>query len=481
MPRFLFVLLAFITWGWTADPTPRRPSREHKVYFENTPNELNVYKLYGRFDGKTVFILGGIQGDEPGGVLSADLYPDLVLEKGNLIVIPRANFHSIILNTRGVNGDMNRRFDRNQPKDIDDQIVEIIKSLMAESDLFLNLHEGSGFYRETYIDDLHNPRRYGQSLIADADVYIHKGDTLKLGNMAQRVLDGMNYKVDNPEHRFRFFNMRTLDPDTRYPEQRKSATYFALTNYHIPAFGVETSKEIPNLELKIRYHNYVINEFLKIMGVEPEHPAIIFEPPRLIYLLLAINDQEPRLAENNSTVLIKPNDKVKVVHIESNYGRGLSCDIIGLGSDQDFQKPFIIRQPTSIIVRKDNKVIGEIKLAFTVAPTPPMLAEEDALLVEIDGQPRKVKIGSTLTLKRGVVLKILDVNLGDYSPTDVKVNLKGFVPAGKVNDGEDRGYLINTRYLAWIKYSLDGEGRSYPITITAGEEEVGRVVIQFEE
>jgi len=39
----------------------QRPSRNHKVYFENTPNELNVYKLYGRKDGKTVFILGGIQ------------------------------------------------------------------------------------------------------------------------------------------------------------------------------------------------------------------------------------------------------------------------------------------------------------------------------------------------------------------------------------------------------------------------------------
>jgi hypothetical protein len=30
------------------------------------------------------------------------------LKKGNLIVVPRANFYSIIMNDRGPNGDMNR-------------------------------------------------------------------------------------------------------------------------------------------------------------------------------------------------------------------------------------------------------------------------------------------------------------------------------------------------------------------------------------
>jgi len=104
----------------------KRPYQECISYFENTPNQLNVYRLYGRFDGNTVFILGGIQGDEPGGFLSADLYPNLVLDRGNLIVIPRANFHSIIKNSRGVNGDMNRRFDNKPPNDIDNPICSSI-------------------------------------------------------------------------------------------------------------------------------------------------------------------------------------------------------------------------------------------------------------------------------------------------------------------------------------------------------------------
>ena len=54
-------------------------------------------------------LIGGIQGNEPGGFLSADLYADMSLEKGNLIVVPRANFYSILLNKRGPHGDMNRK------------------------------------------------------------------------------------------------------------------------------------------------------------------------------------------------------------------------------------------------------------------------------------------------------------------------------------------------------------------------------------
>lgn len=184
--KTILLIGLIISWqvasGLTAEI--KRPSREHEVYFENTPNELHVYKFYGRFDGNTIFILGGIQGDEPGGYLSADLYPDLVLDRGNLIVVPRANFHSIILNKRGVNGDMNRRFDRKQSTDIEDQIVAIIKQLMSESDLFLNLHDGSGFYSKTYIDKNRNPYCYGQSIIADADQVVLNGDTLKLEEMA---------------------------------------------------------------------------------------------------------------------------------------------------------------------------------------------------------------------------------------------------------------------------------------------------------
>ncbi len=454
----------------------KRPSRDYKVYFENTPNELCVYKLYGRFDGNTIFILGGIQGDEPGGYLSADLYPDLVLDKGNLIIVPRANFHSIILNQRGVNGDMNRRFDKNKSSDIDDQIVEIIKQLISESDLFLNLHDGSGFYREKYIDDRHNPNRYGQSIIADASQVTFGRDTLKLEETARKIIERINYRIENDEHKFHFFNTNTLSPDTKYPEQRKSATYYALTAFHIPAFGIESSKDLNNLELKIRYHNYAINEFLKLMGVEPEHPAIFFEPPKLIYLLVSINGSETKIVENNNTLHVNAGDVLRITHIESNYNRGITCDIIGVGSEQDYQKPITVLRPTSILVRRDNHVIGKVQIE-TVGEAPAGIT----YMIEVNGVQKKISDEETLNVKRGDKIMIVDVFVPGVNGSDIKVNLKGFAPRNVYNDGEDRNSLVDTRGLNWNKYSVNGEGKKYPIVVTRGAQEITKAYIYIQD
>ena len=84
--------------------------RVHSIHFEGTDHELSVYRIYGENPGKTLLLIGGIQGDEPGGFLSADQYADISLIQGNLIVVPRANFQSIVLKRRKINEDMNRKF-----------------------------------------------------------------------------------------------------------------------------------------------------------------------------------------------------------------------------------------------------------------------------------------------------------------------------------------------------------------------------------
>lgn len=458
----------------SADPV-ERPSRTHNVYFRNTPNELNVYRLYGRFDGNTAFILGGIQGDEPGGFLSADLYPNLVLERGNLIVIPRANFKSIIHNHRGVNGDMNRRFDDDQPKDIDDQIVEIIKTLMAESDLFLNLHDGWGYYRHEYIDEMHNPHRFGQSIIADVAQYSAEDDTLDLERMAQQVIDRMNRKITVEEHKYRFMNTQTLNPDTEFPEQLNSATCFALTNFGIPAFGIESSKNLPSLEMKIRYHNYAINEFLTLMNIEPEHPAILYEPPSMVYMLVSINNGPPQMVDEGKSITIKSGDAIEVTHIESNYPRGLSCDIQGIGTENDFQTAFRIHSPTTILARKDNTVIGTVNIQVESVNYELM-----SYIFEVNGHRRSVLHDQTLHLQRGDELKIVEIAFENTSSDVFTVNLKGYVPPSDVNTGEDRNYTIDTSQLTWKKYSVNGEGKVFPIVVSKGEEKVSQVYISLE-
>ncbi|MDR1677507.1 MAG: hypothetical protein LBS44_03850 [Deltaproteobacteria bacterium] len=343
-----------------------KSDRQHIVYFEGTPQELVIYKIYGRYEGPTIMVMGGIQGDEPGAFMSADLYVDMALKRGNLIVVPRANFKSIILFDRGPDGDMNRKFAGVQDMDPDRDRVEIIKNLMAESDVFLNLHDGSGFYRTVWESDLANPSRYGQCIIADSEVYTHPetGRVINLGQDARKAIALINEDIHEEKYKFSFSNHDTLSESSAHKEQRKSASYYALTKLGIPAYGIETSKQLPSLEMKIHQHNLAVNAFMKIFGVIPEQPRIKLEPPILHYLVISINGNLPVAVADGQTLMISPGNTIEVVHIGANYDRGLSVDVLGAGTLNDIRMPLVIDKTTKVIARKDNQTFGQISLKF---------------------------------------------------------------------------------------------------------------------
>ena len=124
--------------------------RTYTVFFEGEDNELHVYKINGTEPGKTLMIVGGIQGDEAAGFLAADRYADISLKKGNLIVVPRANFPSILKRERKINEDMNRKFSGDDAGNYEARVVEVLKKLIKESNCLLNLHEGSGIFSEKW-------------------------------------------------------------------------------------------------------------------------------------------------------------------------------------------------------------------------------------------------------------------------------------------------------------------------------------------
>ncbi len=491
MPRLAALALVLAAWSLAAAPVPaeiKRPSRQHLVYFANTPDELNVYRIYGAQDGKTLMIIGGIQGDEPGGFLSADLYADISLAKGNIIVVPRANFYSIILNQRGPDGDMNRQFGDPVTARRQKKIVKILKALIAESDLLLNLHDGSGFFRPRWEGPMANPRRYGQSLIADTDRYrCPDGRILDLKAMAERVLAKVNPRIKNPRYRLRFNNHRTAAPDSLHKEQRRSATFYALTQHHIPAFGVETSKSLPSTAMKIRHHALVINAFMEELGIVPENPPARLEPPRLRYLVISVNDQLPVVVSKGGTLTVRPGDVVNVLHIEANYERGLTCDLLGMGSVNDLRQPFRITRSTRVVVRKDHQRIGTVRIQVARGPRPFTTVRSTILyfLVEVEGQRRVIADGERLQVVAGDRLRLVDVLTNLPNQQDLQVNFKGFVPAGGgPNQGEDRGHTINTatdlmpRYSRCRKPSRPQGVACYQVVASLRGRVVGRMTVE---
>ncbi|MDR1396055.1 MAG: hypothetical protein LBK52_07800 [Deltaproteobacteria bacterium] len=519
----VFFLLAAASSLAAAGPAS---DRQHIVYFEGTPQELEIYKIYGQKEGPTIMIMGGIQGDEPGGFLSADLYVDLSLQRGNLIVVPRANFRSIITYDRGLEGDMNRKFDQIRDLDPDRGIVEIIKNLMAESDLFLNLHDGSGFFRPIWESDMANPSRYGQCIIADAEVYTHPatGRVIHLGQEARKAVELINREISEEKYKFSFSNHDTLSDTSAHKEQRKSASYYALTKLGIPAYGLETSKQLPSLEMKVRQHNLAVNAFMELYGVIPEQPRVNLAPPALNYLIISVNGQLPVAVSDGQTLLVAPGDKVEVIHVGANYDRGLSADIQGLGSLNDIRMPLAIRKPTAVIARRDNSAFGQIKIDLLPkgAPSPQLLKagrpvqaqagyltedipgarpdrpgpasppetgpagpppkpEEasvpagDHFVLEVNGRTAYLVPEATLTVAKGDKVRLVQVSSPRNLPSGTVMNLKGFV--GRPGDvtGSDQGTICDTGRDMISRFAL--EGPRFP-TYQLGAEDGPRILFK---
>ncbi len=466
----------------------------HEVFLPNTDHELNVYRTFGEEPGKTIMIIGGIQGDEPGGYLTADLYADIHLKKGNLIVVPRANFYSILLNRRdGLTGDMNRKFGENGniKKSLDEEVVVVLKHLIAESDLLLNLHEGSGFYSPVWINNGENPNRYGQSIIYDAEVYPLPDDqgSINLGGLARNIIKKANSQIENERYYFRPNNHDTISDKTIHPEQRLSATYYALTQAHIPAFGVETSKTINNLETKISLHKLIINTFMEQLGIVLDSPGLNLKKPELDYLLIKINDGPSYAMPHGSTLKIEPGDEVLVTDIIANYKRGMVADIDGLGNRNDTHIPFRISKDTKVIVRKDSEEFGWVALDTGVmdaapievaANVEPSAIKAEELVINVNDTLQTLSAGATLHIEKDsrLILKGIRTNL-PHLDSEVIINFKGFAPPKSVNDGNDVDYPIYTSQDLWSRYSVNKKGKLYPVIAIYNDETIGEFWVEL--
>lgn len=467
------VLLMFVVL-----PQDVRAYQQHQVFFQNTDYELNVYRIVGEQPGKTMLIIGGMQGDEPGGYLAADLYVEMTLRKGNLIVVPRANFCSILLNVRGVNGDMNRKFAQVSPEDRDLMIIQKLKELIAESDVLLNLHDGSGFYSPVWQSEKRNPLRYGQSVIADCERFVSQKyhTEINVGEIARAVCEQVNREIDNPDHHFHFNNHQTAAPDSPHKEQRKSATYFAMKQIEIPAFGIETSKEIPSARDRVRYQSMVINAFMQQFGIVPEHPSIALPDPVMKYLFVSVNNQRPVVVYNGETLYVNRGDTITVLHVEANYERGLSVNIEGIGTHNDYRQRITIDRETDITVKKDNLFCGRVAVAFGAAreqiaatdnqkQPSTQCASVKYLIMRVNGQRIALQPGEHQRIRRGDRLVIDDLITEPKGDASLKVNFRGFVGNQAVNDAEDRGYSIDTARDLISRYSEKSRGTTYTIEI----------------
>ena len=296
----------------------------------------------------------------------------------------------------------------------------------------------------------------------------------------------VNPQIKDKRYHLSFNNHRTANVDSMHKEQRRSATYYALSQCGIPAFGVETSKSLPNVAMKVRHHNLAINAFMEELGIKVMNPGLYVETPQFKYLVISINDALPVVVTKDSTLKVAPGDKINVLHIEANRERGLSCDVVGLGSVSDLRHSFSVDKPTRIIVRKDYQKIGQVRVVpdkQLAGQSPGIKAKRLYFLVEALGRRTMVADGESMRLVKGDELIVVDLisNLADQR--GLEVNFKGFVPGGGKNTGEDRGYRINTSQDLLPRFSRcessSPQGMEcYPVIAQKNGRKIGEILVE---
>jgi len=420
----------------------------HSVLANNAANSLDftLHKL-GTGDGPTVLVIGGIQGDEPGGFTAASLLvTDYKITRGNIWVVPNLNFKSIIERSRGVHGDMNRKFSRLAKADPEYAAVEKIKAIILDKkvDLILNLHDGSGFYNPVYIDKDHNPKRWGQSVIVDQ----HSIDAPRYGELAElaeRVSKSANQSIRHEKTHYHVKNTKTRDGDV---EMEKTLTYFAIRN-NKPAFGIEASKKF-RTHTRALYHLFVVEAMLRELGIEYER--------NFTMTLAAIKKR----IDNNVKLALFDNK----VYLDMSRARNRLNYIPMIKNEQvrfSASNPLIavIGDKKSYKVRYGNRSVTQLH--------PQYFEYDDSLStikLWIDGEVKEVPLGTIVDVKDQFKIEPLE---------NYRVNIIGFTRKGVKNES---GIIVKRRHIA-KRYSVDKESRKYRVELYQDDKFCGMVLVNF--
>lgn len=427
-----------------------------EYYFAGTDHQLEVIRISGEKPGLTVLIFGGIHGDEPGGYFSSEVLSKIKLFKGKLIIVPRVNFPSIMMNRREINGDMNRKFGhREHPDDPDRDVVKLLKELMAEADIFINQHDAYGFHRETYISEKYNQKRYGQSLIIDAPLFFSKklDKEINLAEIGKRILARVNEQITEETHHFGYWDHNSVSRDTSHLEMRKSATYYALTTHSIPAFGLETSKDLPSLDHKVKYQLLVIKEILHEFGLEFEFPPPGVKLPVLYWVEFLKNGKDIIRVNSHTNLRLDAGDRLVVKEIYSNYHSGLSANILDWGTINDVEKEFVFEKEAVVSIKKNNLPIGEIYLKKY---NPGSVRE---ITVNVNGEDRVIPNWGKIVLAEDEYF-IITGTVPVFSNT--RFDVRGYnAEPGKADDSNVKIYFSQLL----TKYSFNEVGNVYFVKV----------------
>ena len=400
----------------------------------------------GQESNNTLLVIGGIQGDEPGGFISASLLAThYEITEGSLWIVPNLNFYSIIKRSRGPYGDMNRKFAHLLKSDPEYETIQRIKSYIKSDNvkLIVNLHDGSGFYRKEHIDNQHSPSRWGQCSIIDQknidlDMYGN------LEDISQKVVSHVNENLLRDEDIYHVHNTKTRDGDK---EMEKTLTYFAINNSKA-AFGNEASKSLPTHE-RAYYHLLALEKYMDVVGIKYKRKFNL--SANGVYR--AINDD----------IYISLYDgKIKLPL--SQIRDSLKYFPIKKDAEVEFKASnpllHIVKKGNIYTIHYGNRHLAKLKADYQEYDKP-----NNIVILEVDGKAKEVKFGSIVDVEKNFLVK--DAN-------NYRINVIGFTNKSKI----ETNITISKTQIA-KRFSVDTEGQVYRVEYYNDKKFAGMILVKF--
>lgn len=232
----------------TYPPNPDFPARPEvtvtmRLIQPGTACETALYIIASPEEGPTVMVIGGVHGDEIAGYLAADIVATWAIDRGTLLVLPRANVPAIDTNTRFASGylDLNASFPGSLANPTE-RLALAIYQVMEE-------------YKPHWVVDLHEAwefERVQKYLLGQTIIYPQEAPAL---HIVEQIVQGLNQNIAEELHQYQVVRGGV-----------KGGTIRASQSLGLESFTIETTRKLP-LEERIDQHLEAVRLLLAILEI----------------------------------------------------------------------------------------------------------------------------------------------------------------------------------------------------------------------
>ena len=238
--------------------------------------ETPYHVIKGPGAGPTVFLTGGLHGNEPAGAQAAEQIRHWPILRGRLVVLPRANQPGLRAGTRHLpelpreKADLNRNFPRTDAENEASSLIgrEIWRLAQEfKPDWVIDLHEGYHFHQI-------QSKSVGSTILAS-----RPGDQ-RTRPVVTRMLSAINATVEDPRKHFVPLRGTANGSLTRAAAERLGSNSLLLET---------TTREQP-LSLRTRQHRVMVRTLFQHIGILGADASTMTRPREELSLRVALYD-----------------------------------------------------------------------------------------------------------------------------------------------------------------------------------------------